>query len=158
MIHARYCDLDSLVEKQQGKSCRELYTKGAEIFRKAECAALFSALDPGGKKSALVLSCGGGLCDNAEALEALKAARNRSGSPKLIIIAMETSADTAWERIRKGGKLPPFLQTDDPKETHRELHERRTALYRSLADVALSVDGRQEKDVAEELREIVLNR
>jgi shikimate kinase len=150
-IHARYCDLDELVEQAQGKSVRQIYLEGQDKFQACELAALQSVIAPSDKKSALVVSAGGGLCDNAAASELLRAAR--LASPKqVIVVALEVNASTAWARIKKTGRIPPFLQTDNPEATHRMLHERRTQAYRELAGMRIQVDGKQEKDVSAELR------
>jgi shikimate kinase len=73
------------------------------------------------------------------------------------MVYLAVSAETAWERIRgeaeKTGELPPFLNTADPRETHRRLHERRAAAYGALADITVQGEGRSPGDIAQKIAE-----
>jgi shikimate kinase len=117
------------MERQTGTPPRTLYRADPGGFRKAEFRALETALE----SSALrVIAAGGGIIDNDDAVELFK----RSGA---ILVYLEVSADTAWERItRSGDGLPPFLNTENPRETHRKLHERRGAAYKRLSHITVS--------------------
>jgi shikimate kinase len=151
-----FADLDELVELRTGKSPRELYREGPELFRKAEAEALEDLLEdllgegrPEG--SFRVAAAGGGLADNAGAMDLLKsAALKRSG--RFFTVYIEVSAETAWERIEaaaeKSGELPPFLRTGDPRETHRQLHRRRGAIYREIADLSVRAGETPEETAA----------
>jgi shikimate kinase len=153
---AIFIDLDEVVEARAGKSPRLLYREGPEIFRRAEEEALRSLLeDPrrgegcaGGPVT--IVAAGGGLADNREALELVK--RDRLA----LMVYLDVPAETAWERIRaaadKTGELPPFLNTENPRETHRRLHERRGAVYRELAALSLRAGATPEETAAVMLR------
>ncbi|MDR1058835.1 MAG: AAA family ATPase [Treponema sp.] len=168
-----FVDLDILIEEQCGRSPRELYREGAEVFRKAEAAALSSLLAARPKGGRAVLHCpqpeesqkpgvsaetvvaaGGGLIDNEEALQLLEGVLKK-GRPELEIICLEVSAETAWERIRRAaeesGELPVFLQTADPKETHRNLHNRRMGGYKKLARRVLEGVNKDPQAIAGEI-------
>ncbi|MDR3147393.1 MAG: shikimate kinase [Treponema sp.] len=131
---ARFVDLDDLVEERTGRSPRSLYREGPEIFRRAEAEALRNLLegdrpeDPAA--GVTIVAGGGGLADNREALELLKTGR-------VLTVYLELPVERAWERIKAAaeqtGELPPFLNTENPRETHRLLHERRARVYRDLA-------------------------
>jgi shikimate kinase len=173
---AVFIDLDELVEERTGKSPRALYREGPEIFRKAEAEALRNIFDrtgdrdenrpglsgvPGDKRGAglLVLAAGGGLADNGEAMDLLKSsAPGRSG--RIFTVYIEVSPETAWERIEaaveKGGELPPFLKTENPRETHRRLHQRRGAIYREIADLTVRAGETPEETAAFILRSLEL--
>ena len=73
-------DLDELIEKQSGKTPRELFIKGPEIFRKAEAEALASLLCPAAIEfevvEQLVIAAGGGLAENEEAMTLLSKAKD----------------------------------------------------------------------------------
>jgi shikimate kinase len=60
--------------------------------------------------------------------------------------------ESAWARIKaaadESGELPPFLNTDDPQKTHRQLHERRAKLYRELAGFTVSAGNTPEETAA----------
>jgi shikimate kinase len=170
MSRANFIDLDELVESRAGKSPRLLYQEGPEVFRRAEAEALRSLFDgnPGNKDGkdqtvkdqatkdetakdrTAIVAAGGGLADNPEALEILEKTR-----PALVVY-LEVSAETAWERIRaaadKTGELPPFLNTENPRETHRKLHERRGMIYGKLAAITVKAENTPEETAAEILR------
>ncbi|MDR1972538.1 MAG: shikimate kinase [Treponema sp.] len=160
---ALFVDLDELVERRTGKSPRLLYREGPECFRQAEAAALRALLGEisAGKGSfapaaapagVFIAAAGGGIADNREALALLK----KNGAVKTVYI--EVPAETAWERIREAadrtGELPPFLNTDNPRETHRLLHERRGKIYRELAAFTVKAGDTPEETAAEMLRRL----
>jgi shikimate kinase len=97
-----------------------------------------------------IVAAGGGLADNREALELVK--RDRLA----LMVYLDVPAETAWERIRaaadKTGELPPFLNTENPRETHRQLHERRGVVYRELAALSLRAGATPEETAEAMLR------
>jgi shikimate kinase len=130
VLNAVFLDLDNCIEDDTGKSPRTLYKEGAEYFRRAELTSLQAILEKfDDDASAIVLATGGGIIDNEEAAALLK--------EKTFVINLEVSTETAWQRIaetsRISGELPPFLQSGNPQETHRALHERRSSAYKKLA-------------------------
>jgi shikimate kinase len=161
---AAFVDLDELVESRTGQSPRLLYRAGPEIFRRAEAEALRSLFegDPPGEGSFTVVAAGGGLADNREALDFLRnrPAANRTGA--VYVAAVEVPPETAWERIgaaaEQSGELPPFLDTEDPRRTHRLIHERRGRLYRELAAVTVQGGDTPEETAARLLERLGLRR
>ena len=134
-------DLDVAVERQTGKTPRQLYLEGPEIFREAEARALASLIGHGG-----IIAAGGGLIDNTEALSLLAERGN------VIVVFLKISPETAWQRILQtaaGGELPPFLNTANPKETHRALHERRALAYEALADLTVNGEKMSPEEIAD---------
>ena len=146
-----FFDLDELVKSRTGQSPRLLYRAGPEVFRKAEAEALLDLLEGracvenNGTGSVSVVAAGGGLADNREALALLKKSR-------ALVVYLEVSVETAWQRIKaaaeQGGELPPFLDTADPRHTHRLLHERRGRVYRELADLTVKARDTPEETAA----------
>lgn len=145
-----YIDLDEEITRLTGKTPRQLYNEGVAIFQKAEADSLrqiatcypqrsFQRLLP-----ATCLAAGGGIIDNPEAVEILK-------KIDAVKIYLDISAETAWQRISASGELPPFLKTENPKETHRALHEKRAACYKLLADTVIQADGKSPQQIAEEI-------
>jgi shikimate kinase len=114
-----------------------------------EDAADCTASDPGAE-GPQVIAAGGGLADNAAALGLLKARRGA-----VYPVYLEVSADTAWARIERSaaesGELPPFLNTADPRETHRQLHERRGAVYREIACLTVQGEDRTPAELGQEI-------
>jgi shikimate kinase len=159
LLKGKFKDLDAFIEERTGKSPRELYREGPPVFRKAEAEALEALLEtesgdslpPG--KNFRIIAPGGGLADNPEALSRLQRLK-----PPPFLVYLEVSAETAWRRIElaaaESGEFPPFLKTANPKETHRELHERRARVYRELAGFSVRGEGK----TPEELGEEILNR
>ncbi|MDR0641430.1 MAG: shikimate kinase [Treponema sp.] len=158
---AEFIDLDELVERRAGKSPRLLYREGPEIFRGAEAEALRALLEGelwggGGNPGGITIAAaGGGLADNGEALEILKKPRSAS---TVYTVYIEIPAETAWKRIRaaadESGELPPFLDTENPRETHRLLHRRRGAVYRELAKITVKAGNTPEETAAKILRRL----
>jgi shikimate kinase len=143
----RFIDLDELVEQRTGKTSRTLFKEGPEIFKEAEAEALAEILR---SREKLVVAAGGGLIDNGRAMELLEKSRN------VFIVCLEVSAGTAWDRILRtaaGGELPPFLQSANPGETHRQLHERRARAYRDIARVVINAEGKSPGAIAGEIIE-----
>jgi len=142
-------DLDELVEKQTGKSPRTLYKEGPGVFRKAEEQALASLAGQTEQGTAgLIIAAGGGIADNADAMAWL------SRRKEIISVYLDVSAETAWQRILKtsaGGELPPFLKTENPRETHRVLHERRAGVYRTFARIIISAENKNPEEIAKEI-------
>ena len=149
-----FADIDELIEARTGKSPRALYTESPELFRKAEAgvmadliaadAAAGAVAGAGGRR---VIAAGGGLVDNPGALALLE--KNKSA----LLVYLEISANAAWNRIAaaSGGELPPFLQTENPQETHRLLHERRGAACRRLAGIIIKAEGKNPEEIALEI-------
>jgi shikimate kinase len=162
LLGAKFVDLDDLVEQQTGKSPRSLFKEGPELFRQAETRALASlmpatppgAAGPGqGAAAALVVAAGGGLADNAGALELLL--RPEFSGKDAAIVCLEVSADTAWERIcaaaKDSGEWPAFLNAENPQKTNAALHERRGAAYREIASLTISGEGKTPEAIAREI-------
>ncbi|MDR0878896.1 MAG: shikimate kinase [Treponema sp.] len=155
-----FIDLDEMIETRTGKSPRTLYKEGPEIFKKAETEALTALLHSENVNNAmLIVAGGGGLIDNSEALALLGAAggKRSSAEGKFFLVYLEVSAETAWKRIKeaaeKSGELPPFLNTGNPEETHRALHERRAAAYKALADIVINAENKRPSEIAGEIAE-----
>jgi len=140
LLKIQFLDLDEYIQTLAGKSPRELYKEGPAVFQKAEEDALRELL---AKNAEALVAAGGGICDNAGAMALV------AGTPGLFAVYLDVSAATAWERIASDpGGLPPFLQTENPRQTHRALHERRAALYKKAADLIVSADGKSAEENA----------
>jgi shikimate kinase len=143
-----FIDLDELVFQRTGKSPRQLFSESPAVFQEAEAGAVAAILDANsavGDNAAerRVIAAGGGIIDNAEAVAALK----NSGAKT---VYLNISAENAWGRIAVG-ELPPFLRTENPRETHRALHERRAAAYLRFADIVIEVGGKTPEEIAQEI-------
>jgi len=165
-----FFDLDELILQRTGKSPRQLFSEDPALFKKAEAEALavlaaVSSADSEAKGQRVIAS-GGGIIDNGEALDILKKGRGESShsepearSSGMTTVYLNISAETAWDRIvnSAGGELPPFLRTENPRESHRVLHERRAAAYLQLADIVIEAEGKTPEKIAKEILELSEN-
>ncbi|GHV87780.1 hypothetical protein AGMMS50267_01400 [Spirochaetia bacterium] len=75
--------------------------------------------------------------------------------PVPLLVNLEVSTATAWARIERSaactGELPPFINTADPQETHRLLHERRAAAYREIASFTVQGEGKTPEELGREI-------
>lgn len=156
-LQCRGADLDSIIEKRTGKSPRELYLEGPEVFRHEEAEKLHFVLKKElctTKETSLVLATGGGIIDNQAAVDMLIQFEGA------VIICLELNAETAWRRIEKSGDgLPPFLaEQEDPQAAHCALHTRRTAACKEIAHVTINVDDKQPNETADAVIEYLKTR
>jgi shikimate kinase len=162
LLGAEFIDLDEVVERQTGKSPRSLFKEGPGVFRQAETRALASILSlaspaiPGGGQDggiSRVIAAGGGLVDNAGALDLLR--QPEFSGKDTAIVYLEVSADTAWDRIRgaaqETGEWPAFLNVENPRETNAALHERRGSAYRELASLTVNGEGKSSEAIGKEI-------
>jgi shikimate kinase len=147
LLSGSFVDLDDYITQRSGKSPRALYIEGPEVFKKAEAGALAVLFEPEMAKPSLplVIASGGGLIDNPDALSFLE--KNTA----VTSVFLDISAQTAWERIKRDGELPPFLKTKNPEKTHRSLHKRRAAAYRQFASLVIKADGKNPHEIAREI-------
>jgi len=148
LLSCGFVDLDELIAQKSGQTPRALYGEGPEIFRKAEAGALAALFESemAGPSSSLVIAAGGGLVDNPDALSVMR--RFQAAA-----VFLDVSVQVAWTRIKAEGELPPFLKTENPEETHRALHERRSAAYRRLASLTIKADGKSTEEIAREIKD-----
>jgi shikimate kinase len=158
LLGAGFTDLDELIEQQTGKSPRALYKEGSNVFRLAETQALASLLpEIVPPVDTMVIAAGGGLIDNPGALELLRQPGLSGSSPGAapVTVYLEVAADTAWERIsgtaKQTGELPPFLNIENPRETHAALHTRRGVAYREFASLIITAEGKTSEDIGREI-------
>lgn len=138
---SEFIDTDELITKKTGKSPRQLFDESPDRLKSAEAQAVSELSAHSAKCRRLIIATGGGIIDNPEAVKLLK----EMGT----IVYLNVSVGTAWQRIVKSGELPAFLQTENPQETHRILHERRAAAYLQLADFTVEAEGKTPAEIAE---------
>jgi shikimate kinase len=149
LVSGAFVDLDEYIQRHTGKSPRALYREGSGRFTQAEAEALGRLLEAGEGPGLRIIAAGGGLIDNVEALGLLEGAE-RAGTAQTVYI--EVSAGTAWERIAgDAAGLPPFLDGENPRESHRVLHQRRAAAYRQWARFTVAGEGKAPEQIAGEI-------
>jgi shikimate kinase len=165
IIGGEAVDLDGLVEKQTGKTPRELFIEGHVFFKKAEVRAMLSVIQERSLQTeeetrtypeTLIITAGGGIIDNDEAMALISGARVPSADRRLITVYLEITAETAWQRIMDGSNdegLPPLINTNNPKETHLALHNRRVKAYKAVADITIFAENKSPEKIAREIAE-----
>jgi shikimate kinase len=146
-LECAFFDTDAVIADQAGLSARDIYMlKGPSGFMLAEENACRSLAEKyAGKR--LVISTGGGICDNAPALNVLRSMG--------IFIFLEVPEDVAADRIiRKMTKasdgtlenLPVYIaqkKPDTEKDVRNIFHDfyiARTATYRTIADIIIKLE------------------
>ena len=143
-----FCDVDSLIEDESGKTAAALYREnGAEAFKQSEraaCARIAQKLAAEPPQGWFIIAAGGGIADNPEALSELKRIA--------VAVFIDIPFDAAWRRIENGalanGRYPAFLDPADPKEDFRKLYKRRTAIYRGAADMRIPFPADSDGDIS----------
>ena len=158
-IGCDFYDIDALIEKTVGISCRKLFAQqGAESFKQAEweaCLFLQNLLqirrsDPFLKA---VVAAGGGICDNPRALAVLETIGK--------FIYLHVSETTAFERIcaraRLTGSFPGYIENRNPRtdaercSIFHEVYMYRTAEYKKKAHVLIDTEGLTSGEVSRAL-------
>jgi len=163
IIGGEIVDLDELVEKQTGKTPRELFIEGHNSFKKTEASALASVIHQQMPQATsqtegetLIIVAGGGIIDNDEAMALISEAKVPSADRQLIAVYLEISAETEWQRITEtsgDGELPPLINTNNPKETHLALHNRRAKAYKAVAGITVFAENKSPEEIAGEIAE-----
>lgn len=131
-------DSDEVIERRTGRTVREIFNDDGEAaFRALEAEALTGALDD--PTPSIIAAAGGVVLSHANRA-ALKSARAR-------VVWLRAEPALLAERVRHGGHRP--LLDDDPLGTLQRMHDEREPLYREVADVVVSVDGRSLHEVVE---------
>lgn len=139
-----FIDIDDEITRIFGKTPREIYSEnGPAAFMSAEeeiCKKLESICND----KLVVISTGGGICDNAPALNSLR--------PLGTFIYIDVDEKTACDRILKKAtklsdgtwkNLPAYIAKQEPAdetEVRRIFHsfyEERTKTYKQIADITV---------------------
>jgi shikimate kinase len=134
----RVIDTDAVIEATTGRSVREIFADDGEpAFRAIETHVLLEAL---GEPEPCVIAAAGGVV-----LSDVNRTALTDGRARVVWLV----ADTALlaDRVRAGVHRPAL--DDDPAGTLRRMREVREPLYREVADVVVSVDGRSVGDVVD---------
>jgi len=134
-LNADFVDLDTLIEREQGISVREIFaSRGESAFRTLEREAAGRVMSGAPK----VWAPGGGWAAQPGAIE-------EAGQRCLIVYLRADPADAA-RRVGSGRTRPLFAGVD-PRERMRELLAAREEFY-LRAEAAVDTNGLAAKDVA----------
>lgn len=132
-------DVDSEIEREQGRSVAEIFAQqGEAAFRDLEAAAIrrLSAGEGG------IISTGGGAVLRQENRENLR--------KKGVIVCLTASPRTILERTGAEAGTRPLLRVENPLEKIEELLTARQPSYET-ADLVIETDGKTPEAVAEEI-------
>ncbi|MBR5095544.1 MAG: hypothetical protein IK094_00355 [Treponema sp.] len=154
-IGAAVYDTDDLIYDQTGMDARTIYKRqGKDAFMQEElkaCEFLRASLQ--GNESQAVIATGGGICQNDSAMQILKAL----GSIVYLEIDEKSAADRIMREARflpdgKIENLPAYIAAKNPNDETQaraifhDFYLERTQKYKSLADVAVNMQGSREKN------------
>lgn len=139
-----FYDTDELIEKESGKTVKEIFAgKGEAYFRELETKLI---KDLTGKINSTVVSVGGGLPiqpGNAELLKKLG-----------IVIYLSTSKETIKDRLA-GDTTRPLLMGTEGEYRLEELYLYREPFYKSASHIIITTDN---KDIDDIINDIMENR
>ena len=134
-----FADSDAEIEARTGVDVAYIFEREGEAgFRIRER----DMIDELTKREGIVLATGGGailLPENRERL----AARG-------LVVFLDATIEQQLERTRRG-QHRPLLATDDPRARLEELMRVRDPLYRSIAAITVTTDGRRLSSVADQI-------
>ena len=157
-----FFDVDEIIQKNTGKSAREYYTENGPVAFMALEEAICEKLTLTYKGQQVVVSTGGGICDNAPAITHL---RNLG---KFVYI--QVSEETACDRIMKKAMrlsdgtwkgLPAYINNRKPanekeaREIFSEFYAARTEIYENIADITIPVKNASKEENFEELKTVL---
>jgi shikimate kinase len=135
-LRREFVDLDAEVARRAGRSIPQIFDEGGEeLFRDLEERELSRALEGA---SGRVIACGGGVVLRPANRERLKGAAT---------VFLEEDLDVLYGRTR--GKDRPLRASSG--EEFRSRYAKRLPLYLEVADRRVAVDGRPQREVAEEI-------
>ncbi|MBM2828468.1 MAG: shikimate kinase [Actinobacteria bacterium] len=141
-LGAEFVDVDETIEKNAGRSIREVFVSfGEGEFREMEKAAVRDAVSVPGR----VVAAGGGAY--------LDEGNRRALSAYGPVFFLDVSCESVLERLT-GDRSRPLLPGEGEKM--RDMIEKRRPAYR-LADFTVATDGRSVSDVAEGIIDLLVH-
>ena len=136
-----FLDSDQEVEARTGASVSLIFdVEGERGFRSRESAVIAELTD----RTGILLSTGGGAVLDSENRKHL--------ASRGTVVYLQASVAQQLERTRFD-RSRPLLQGDDPEGVLKQLIEKRDPLYREIADIVVTTDGRKARAVAGEIVE-----
>lgn len=133
-------EIDDMLVEEAGMSIPEIFKNyGEKYFRDLEerVCAKAAAVD-----GAIISTGGGTVCRQAN-VDKLKEAG--------MIILLEGSPDTVFDRVHKSSTERPMLSRYMSRGYISWLMKQREEIYREAADVIISIDGKNSEEVAKEI-------
>lgn len=138
-----FIDLDESIQEKTRCTIAEIFSRSGEAFFREKESETLNAV---AVKDKNVVATGGGAVLKPENLRRM----HETG----IIIYLETSLETLWQRVR-GRDERPLLKNPDPKGTLEKLFEARRHIYEKEADLTVNTDGQTAEAVAEKIKQLL---
>jgi shikimate kinase len=140
MLKRDFFDSDAEIEARTGVDIPFIFEKEGEAgFRRRER----EVIDALTRLDGIVLATGGGAVTEAANRESL--------ATRGVVVYLGASVEQQLERTRSSGNRP-MLDTPDPAQRLAGLMLEREPLYEGLARLKVATDGRQVREVAQEIR------
>lgn len=137
-LHRPLFDSDQMIEARTGRTVREIFVSDGEpAFRSLETESLADALE---STTPSVIAAAGGVVLSEANRALLRDANAR-------VVWLRADPAILVERVLSAGHRP--LLDDDPLAVLRRMAQTREPLYREVADLVVTVDGRSPADVLE---------
>lgn len=140
MLKRDFYDSDAEIEARTGVDIPFIFEKEGEAgFRRRER----EVIDALTRLEGIVLATGGGAVTDPTNRESL--------ASRGVVVYLGASVEQQLERTRSSGNRP-MLDTVDPAARLAMLMQEREPLYQGLARLSVDTDGRQVREVAQEVR------
>ncbi len=140
LLHLEFIDTDQEIESRTGAPIDWIFDiEGEDGFRVRE-KEIIAELS---QRQGIVLATGGGAVVTPE---------NRTFlAGRGIVVYLETSIEQQLERTRKDKRRPLLQNNDDPESTLIDLHKKRDAQYKEIADIIVATNENSIKSVANKI-------
>lgn len=137
-----FIDSDTEIEERTGVDIPLIFEKEGEAgFRKRERLVIADLT----QRSGIVLATGGGAVLDADNRQWLSA--------RGFVVYLHASVDQQQHRTSRNDNRPLLQNVPDRREVLQRLFETRDPLYREIADLVISTDGRNARQLAREIED-----
>lgn len=142
-------DLDQLIETQQGRSIRQIFSENGEaVFRRIEADALSQVLkEHADEETPMILSLGGGALTTPESATLIH--------EKTLCIYLKAGMETLVYNLTNWPGDRPILGEHSDEDALRrritELMNNRASVYEQTSHISIDIDGKSYSSVAEEI-------
>ena len=137
-----FIDSDTEIEERTGVDIPLIFEKEGESgFRKRERLVIADLT----QRSGIVLATGGGAVIDPDSRQWLSA--------RGFVVYLHASVDQQQHRTSRNDTRPLLQNVPDRREVLQQLFEARDPLYREIADLVISTDGRNARVLAREIED-----
>lgn len=144
ILGMEFVDSDSEIEQRAGADISWIFdVEGESGFRKRE-ERIINELT---QRQGIVLSTGGGAILSKETRNHLSA--------RGTVVYLETTVDKQHQRTLRDKKRPLLQDVTDPRQVLEDLAKVRNPLYEEIADITMSTDEQNAKNMANQLIDLL---